>query len=1027
VIDFGVAKATGPKLTDRTLYTEFGSVVGTLEYMSPEQAELNQLDIDTRSDVYSLGVLLYELLTGTTPLQRGRLKQAAILEALRLVREEEPPRPSTRLSTTLDLPSIAACRGTEPRKLSRQVHGELDWIVMRALEKDRDRRYETANGLARDLQRYLADEVVEARPPSTRYRLRKFVRRHRAALAVAGLILFFVAVLGGGGGWVVRDRAARAEEAARERRDREQRLTAQVELILADVDRLEREQKWPEAHAAMDRAEAALAGGEAGAAVRGRVADARPDLAFVAELDRIRQQLAITVQGKFDKAGAAREYAAAFRGYGADVEALPAEKVLARLRGNPALAAPVAAALDDWRYALKDLGEGEARWGPLLTCARALDPDPLRNRLRAMATERFTPALRDELRRLAESIDVKAQGPATLFSLARALTKAGLPDSAVHVLRDGQYAFPTDFWLSFQLVNAFARRKDCADAIRYASVAVSVRSGSAAAHGNLGAALAEQGKLDEAIAECRQAIALDPKLAESHNGLGSALRGQGKLDEAIAEYRKVIALDPKNALAHNTLGFALHNQGKLDEAIAEYRQAVALDPKDANAHNNLGAALHNQGKLDEAIAEYRQAIALDPKVAQAHRNLGNVLRDQGKLDEAIAECRQAIALDPKYANAHNTLGVALRGQGKLDEAIAEFRQAMALDPKDARTHNNLGDALAGQEKLDEAIAEFRQAIALDPKVAISHDNLGIALAGQGKLDEAIAEYRQAVALDPKDANAHNNLGAALGDQGKLDEATAEYRQAIALDPKVARAHRNLGNVLRDQGKLDEAIAECRQAIALDPTYANAHNTLGIALAGQGKLDEAIAEFRQAMALDPKDANAHNNLGVALRLQRKRDEAIAEFRQAIRLKPDYLAPYGALATLLATAADPKLRDDAEALRLARKMVELAPADASSWQALGWTLYRTGAWKDSIEAFHKSMDLQQEPKGGDAGQWFGLAADHGRLGNNEEARKWYGKAVQWMEKNTPRNKEDLTNEEFRRFRTEAEQVLGVKGKG
>ena len=164
IIDFGVAKATGPRLTDQTLYTEFGAVVGTLEYMSPEQAELNQLDIDTRSDIYSLGVLLYELLTGSTPLEHKRLKQAVFLELLRVIREEESPRPSLRLSTTEELPSIAACRHIEPRKLSGLVRGELDWIVMKALEKDRNRRYETANGLAADLRRYLNDEPVQAVP-----------------------------------------------------------------------------------------------------------------------------------------------------------------------------------------------------------------------------------------------------------------------------------------------------------------------------------------------------------------------------------------------------------------------------------------------------------------------------------------------------------------------------------------------------------------------------------------------------------------------------------------------------------------------------------------------------------------------------------------------------------------------------------------------------------------------------------------------------------------------------------------------
>jgi serine/threonine protein kinase len=210
VIDFGVAKAAGPKLTDRTLYTEFGAVVGTFEYMSPEQAELNQLDVDTRSDIYSLGVLLYELLTGTTPLERSRVKEAALLEVLRLIREEEPRRPSLRLSDlgrsclpsrdnpatvpalkvgpTSSLASISALRQTEPAKLTKLMRGELDWIVMKALEKDRNRRYETANGFAIDVQRYLADEPVQACPPSVGYRFRKFARRNRFSLFTAALV-----------------------------------------------------------------------------------------------------------------------------------------------------------------------------------------------------------------------------------------------------------------------------------------------------------------------------------------------------------------------------------------------------------------------------------------------------------------------------------------------------------------------------------------------------------------------------------------------------------------------------------------------------------------------------------------------------------------------------------------------------------------------------------------------------------------------------------------------------------------------
>jgi serine/threonine protein kinase/tetratricopeptide (TPR) repeat protein len=231
VIDFGVAKATGPQLTEQTLMTGFGDVVGTPEYMSPEQATLNSLDIDTRSDVYALGVLLYELLTGTTPVDRRSLGQAAVLEILRIVREVEPPAPSSRLSTLAALPSIAANRSVEPARLAAMLRGELDWIVMKALEKDRSRRYETANALARDVQRYLADETVEASPPSTAYRLRKFLRRHRGpVLAVSTIFLLLVGGIVGTTIGLVQAQKARQSESNRAQGERQAKETAERRL-----------------------------------------------------------------------------------------------------------------------------------------------------------------------------------------------------------------------------------------------------------------------------------------------------------------------------------------------------------------------------------------------------------------------------------------------------------------------------------------------------------------------------------------------------------------------------------------------------------------------------------------------------------------------------------------------------------------------------------------------------------------------------------------------------------------------------
>ncbi len=188
VIDFGVAKATSHTLTEKTMFTQLGQIVGTLEYMSPEQAQRNQLDVDTRSDIYSLGVVLYELLTGEIPFDRKRLRSAAFDEVLRMIREEDPSKPSTKVSNSQALPSIAANRRMEPSRLGKMIRGELDWIVMRAMEKDRARRYETASEFAEDVENYLAGDAVEACPPSASYRLQKFVRRNVPAIATATFV-----------------------------------------------------------------------------------------------------------------------------------------------------------------------------------------------------------------------------------------------------------------------------------------------------------------------------------------------------------------------------------------------------------------------------------------------------------------------------------------------------------------------------------------------------------------------------------------------------------------------------------------------------------------------------------------------------------------------------------------------------------------------------------------------------------------------------------------------------------------------
>jgi eukaryotic-like serine/threonine-protein kinase len=246
VIDFGVAKAIGQRLTDKTVYTQFAQLLGTPLYMSPEQAGASSLDIDTRSDNYALGVLLYELLTGTTPFAKERFQDAGYDEIRRIIREVEPPKPSTRLSTLGQAATtISTQRKSDPKRLRQLVRGDLDWIVMKALEKDRNCRYETANGFAMDVQRYLGDEPVQACPPSAWYRLRKFARRNKGPVIAAGVILLCLVagIVGTSAGlvWAVRERDDKAKaliaetEAKQAEQQAHQRALAALRAMTDDI------------------------------------------------------------------------------------------------------------------------------------------------------------------------------------------------------------------------------------------------------------------------------------------------------------------------------------------------------------------------------------------------------------------------------------------------------------------------------------------------------------------------------------------------------------------------------------------------------------------------------------------------------------------------------------------------------------------------------------------------------------------------------------------------------------------------
>jgi eukaryotic-like serine/threonine-protein kinase len=817
VIDFGIAKAAGQPLTDKTLFTNFAQMIGTPLYMSPEQAQMSGLDVDTRTDVYALGVLLYELLTGTTPFDKERLRTAAYDEIRRIIREEEPARPSTRLSTLGQAAqTVSANRGSEPRKLSASFRGELDWIVMKALEKDRNRRYESASAFAADIRRYLDNEPVQACPPTAGYRFRKFARRNKRVLATAALVASIVLPAIGAAaasiGWAARDRAAR--QAA---------LEQEAGWALEEAETWYRRDNVPEAQAAVKRAEGLLAGGGGSAVLGERVRRWQADLLMVKKLDAIRLLQSELKGDQFDLAAADPAYAAAFRDYGLDMSALEPAAAAEIIRSST-ICEQLVAALDDWMIWIKPREDGAGR-DRLHAVARLADPDDWRNRFRDSAHQ----GDRRVLEQLADRAEVVNLSPTSIVLLGRALQSVGAVRKALIVLSAAQERHPTDFWLNVEVGAVLLWKMKparCPQAAGYFRAALALRPDNAGVYCNLGGALRQPPEqLDQAISAYQKAVKLQPDYCEAYKGLAAIYRQKEAWADAIAALREAIRIVPTYDKTHNDLAVALHNSGQLDEAVAEYRKAIRLNADNAITHNNLGAVLTDQDLLDAAIEEYRKAIALKPDFHTAHRSLGLALHKKGLLDEAIAEHRAAINLKPDDAIGHNNHGASLREKGLAAESIVAFRRALALNPKFGRAHYNLALALGATGDRKGAIAEYREAIAAYAKAIESAPRNAPLLNALSWLlaNCPYAEIRDAaravelatkvVSLAPAEANGWNTLGTAHYRAGDwqaaitaLEKATALRRVPDSLDwLLLAMAHWQLANKEQARQCYDKAI------------------------------------------------------------------------------------------------------------------------------------------------------------------------------------------------------------------------------
>ena len=1029
VIDFGVAKPINQPLTERTLHTGFAQMIGTPLYMSPEQTLLSSLDVDTRSDVYSLGVLLYEMLTGSTPFDKEILKQAGFDEMRRIIREDEHQKPSERISTlaVASLSTISDQRKIDPRRFSYSLGGELDWIVMKALEKDRARRYESASAFAADVGRYLNDEPVQACPPSTAYRLRKFARRRKGLLTTLTLLLSSLLVCSVVSVWfaVAAKSALQEAVAAKTLADgrlvltlaAEQEARLQVEIATAvnaflndDLLAQASPENTPDPditlRAVLDRA-AELLDTQfpdqplVEAAVRCTVAQTYRELG---EYTQAKKHISRAIQLRTEHKGEN------------DRTTLESRRIAAVIelhQGN----------YDTAQKTLESLLPTAKNWlGPEDTVTL--------NIMRNLADAHFRTGLNVQSEALYRETHGVLQ---RVLGTEDSATLACLRGLAAPISAQGRYAEAETLYRQM-LEHQVQRLGD--DHPETISLML-----------NLANSVLGQDRLQEAeemnlrTLEISRRVLGDehPKTLSIQHNLANVVRRQGRFDEAEKLHRQTLDVrirvlgeeHPDTLMSMGGLANTLTSQSRFLEAeevnqrlLAIRRRTLGVEhPAVLDTLSSVAGNANAQGHYEKAVQYYREVIELRRRVfGEEHTStlvdmadLSNSLSSNNLLKEAETLRRQVLEIrmrvsgedHPSTLIALGSLANSLMSQGDYEAAEAIHRQVVAVKSR------VLGDE--------------------DPGTLVSKLNLAVALYSQQRFPEAeslnASTYESLVRVygdkHSTTLNCRQNLASCLDALGRFQEAEELRLQSLEFQrlvlgpehPDTLFSMQNQAKTIFAQGRCSEAKALFHETLEaqiriLGPTHPRTLiSKIGHAecLAELGDPETAILEFRQVIASDPKHGSAHRHLGQVLRRTGDLENAVAAFRQAIEADPRDSESYVVWAMLLATDEEPSLRNLQESLTNAMKATELAPHSFRAFAVLGIAQFRNGMVAESVESLEKSRQLRGGTLEADAA--FFLAMAYWQADKKADASRCFDEAV------------TVTSGRHNRFKAESKEFMGI----